>query len=393
MTKLIVPLERTDEDYLSQVRYALTFVSEDVVEYDIDARTRRIALVLRPGSDQEQVTDRVGQLLQRYEKGEFGFKKAVSFEQKRELPVIDAWAELLQRRWVTPVGEGHVILRGPAAALMRAIDQRVDATFVKEFGAELEYFPSTIHSRTLDRCNHYTSFPEHMDFVAHLKQDLDVLRNFSDACKRDGWTPELHEGTMAHSDFAISPSCCYHCYEGMEGWDLPRPGRCVTATLACHRYEGANHRSMTRLRAFTMREVIWVGEPAYVLASRARAEELIVQWAKDWELACALEVANDMFFTDDFAVKASFQRQQEAKRELRARIPAEDLDISIFSSNFHSATFGKAFKITAGGRPATSACIGWGYERWVYAIFSQFGFDLAQWPEALRADMARAQLR
>jgi seryl-tRNA synthetase len=93
-----------------------------------------------------------------------------------------------------------------------------------------------------------------------------------------------------------------------------------------------------------------------------------------------------MFFTQDYAIKASFQRQQQAKKELRLLIPAEKQSISVFSSNFHAATFGKAFNITVGGRPATSACVGWGYERWVYAIFSQFGFDVEQWPEGLRED-------
>jgi len=96
-----------------------------------------------------------------------------------------------------------------------------------------------------------------------------------------------------------------------------------------------------------------------------------------------------MFFTDDFSVKASFQRQQEAKRELRMLIPQESRSISVFSSNFHSNTFGKAFHITAGGRPAASACVGWGYERMAYAIFSQFGLDPALWPEALRTDVER----
>jgi seryl-tRNA synthetase len=386
MPKLQVPLEHVDQDYVSRVRYALTFVSEDVLSYEVDEAAQAVELDLKPGSNESEVCRRVQQLLQRYEKGEFGFRSDVQFEQKRELPVIDAWAELVNRRWVTQVGLGHVILRGPAAQLMRVIDARVDSDFAREFGAELEIYPSTIKSETLDRCDHFTSFPEHMDFVAHLKQDLDVLKAFSEGCRGRSWSPELHAGRMSANDFAVSPSCCYHCYEGMEGWALAKPGRCVTAVLGCHRYEGANHRSLSRLRAFTMREVVWVGHPAYVIQARARAEDLMIEWAKDWELACTLETANDMFFTDDFAVKASFQRQQEAKRELRVAIPSENQSISIFSSNFHSTTFGKAFGITVGGRPAASGCIGWGYERFIYAIFSQFGFEIEQWPAALRRD-------
>jgi hypothetical protein len=124
------------------------------------------------------------------------------------------------------------------------------------------------------------------------------------------------------------------------------------------------------------------------MEGRAKAEELIVQWAKDWELVGSFETANDMFFTQDYAVKASFQRQQQAKKELRLAIPFEKQSISVFSSNFHSMTFGKAFNITLNGRPATSACVGWGYERWVYAIFSQFGMDWEQWPARLREEFA-----
>jgi seryl-tRNA synthetase len=172
----------------------------------------------------------------------------------------------------------------------------------------------------------------------------------------------------------------------MEGWELGSPGRCVTVILGCHRFEGANHESMSRLRAFTMREVVWVGQPRFVTEARAQAEQMIIEWAKEWELVCTLETANDMFFTDDYAVKASFQRQQQAKRELRMRIPFEDRSISVFSSNFHASTFGKAFNITVNGRPATSGCLGWGYERWVYGIFSQFGLDPAQWPTNLRKE-------
>ena len=52
----------------------------------------------------------------------------------------------------------------------------------------------------------------------------------------------------------------------------------------------------------------------------------------------------------------------------------------------HATTFGKAFGITVGGKPATSGCTGWGAERWVYALISQFGFDMEKWPAGLKND-------
>lgn len=386
---LELPVERVDEEYLAQVRYSLTFAAEEIETYELGP-DGVLRLALRPGSDIAAVRAKVEQILERFAKAEFGMKNVVHFEQHREASRCDdVWAQLIERRWISPVGTGHVVLRGPAAALQRTIDSKVTGTFASHFAAEEETYPNTILCQTLDRIHHFTSFPEHIDFVSHLRSDVSVLRQFSENCREGGWRSELHNGRMGAVRFAMTPSCCYHCYEGMEGWNLTKPGRCVTAVVGCHRYEGGNLSAMSRLRAFTMREVIWIGHPEYVKSCRAEADRMIVEWAKDWELDCSVENANDMFFTDEYAVKASFQRQQEAKRELRLLVPQEARRIAVFSSNFHSNTFGKAFNISVDGRPATSACIGWGYERWIYAIFSQFGLDVAGWPRGLQEDFRR----
>ena len=389
MPTISIPIDDVDESALTQLEYALTFASEDIVSARISDST--IHADVKTAEACESAKAKIQELVQRYSKTEFGLPQDVHFRQDRDLQSIDAWAGLLERRWVTEVGQGHVILRGLAAQVLSLIDAKVQREFANHFRAELELYPSTILSRTLDRCAHFTSFPEHIDFVSHLKEDLEVLNTFAGGCREHGWSPQLHDGRMALSDLAISPSCCYHCYEGMEGWKLDAPGRCVTAILACHRYEGSNHRSLSRLRAFTMREVVFIGQPRYVIEARAKAEEIIIKWAKDWELACTFETANDMFFTQDFAVKASFQRLRQAKKELRLQLPGENQSLSVFSSNFHAVTFGKAFNITIDGRPVTTGCVAWGMERWVYALFSQFGFEPREWPVALREELEQHQ--
>jgi seryl-tRNA synthetase len=392
MPLLLVPISGMSPDHLSQLEYALTFVCEDIVSYSVDRMDFSIKLDVRSDEACTRVAHKVDELVKRYRRAESSLAKQIYFRQDRELPIIDAWQGLLDRRWIVPVGEGHMVLRGLAATLVALLEAKVDAVFARTFGAEREYYPATILCETLDRTHHFTSFPEHIDFVTHLKADLAVIDAFEKQCRQEGWSAEAHKGRMAEHEFAVAPSCCYHCYEAMEGWRLDPPGRSVTATLGCHRYEGANHRSLSRLRAFTMREVVWLGHPDYVVECRRKAEDLIVQWARDWGLAGTFEAANDAFFTEDYAVKAAFQRQQQAKKELRLDIPAEGRAISVFSSNFHGTTFGKAFNISVGDRPATSGCVGWGYERWVYAIFSQLGFDPDLWPPKLRDDLQSYRL-
>ena len=385
---ITIPLDAVEPDYRSQVEYAMSFASEDIASYRFDD-TGALALTLKAGADEGAVREKVNKLIERYADRKFGLKQMTHFKQERDLPMVDAWSGMLERRWVTQVGPGHVVLRDTAARLLRTVEGKVLAEVASAFDAEQEFYPSTILCKTLDRINHFTSFPEHVDFVSHLREDVDVLSGFAKKCREGGWKPEHHEGAMSPADFAICPSCCYHCYESMENWSLEKPGRTTTMVVNCHRYEGGNLTTMSRLRAFHQRDVVWVGHPEFVRQSRIKADQLLIQWAKDWELDCTFENANDMFFTDDYAVKASFQRQQEAKRELRLRIPFENRAISCSSSNFHAGTFGRAFNIQCDGRLATSGCMGWGYERWVYAICSQFGLDEKNWPKAILDDMKK----
>src|SRR5579872_7265550 len=271
--KITVPIAGVDRDYLSQLEYSLSFATEDILSYRITEDPLAVEAEVATGADRDQVLRKIQELIQRYEKREFGLPSNVHFEQKRDLPAIDAWNGLLERKWVTPVGEGHVILRGVAAQFSKFIETKVDRVFAKAFNAERELYPSTILCKSLDRIHHFTSFPEHIDFVAHLRRDVDVLNQFSNECRESGWSPAAHNNKMADNDFAVCPSCCYHCYEGMENWDLELPGRCTTMIVNCHRYEGANHRTLSRLRAFTQRDVVWVGHPRFVVESRAKAEE------------------------------------------------------------------------------------------------------------------------
>ncbi len=80
------------------------------------------------------------ELVGRYQRREFGLPSKVQFEQS-DPPLRDAWNGLLERRWVTPVGQGHVILRGPAAQLAGLIESKVDGIAAKAFQAEREAVP------------------------------------------------------------------------------------------------------------------------------------------------------------------------------------------------------------------------------------------------------------
>jgi seryl-tRNA synthetase len=387
MRKTYVDLGPLKPEMLSQLKYAVYFVDEKIS--DIQDEDGRLVLVHTSDRDDEELIRKVGTLIDRFSNGEFGFRENIIFENRVQTPFQENIVkELIEKKIIRQLEDGLFIFREPFVTLLKFFDHSFVQRIGKKFGAKQEYYPVVIHGETLDKTNHFTSFPEHIHFVTHLKEDLDVIEKFAHDVREAGsWKEapdvDLNQALM-QPKLMINPATCYHCYEGMQDEVLEGDGVAVTAVSKVHRYESKNHRDFGRLLDFTMREVIFVGKPDYVKQNRLQSIELLKELVKEWEIDCWIENANDPFFTNDYQVKASFQRQQEMKYELRMQVPYLGKSISVSSSNFHSTTFGNAFQIKAGKRPAVTGCMAFGLERWVFAFLAQYGLEEAQWPAKLR---------
>jgi seryl-tRNA synthetase len=96
-------------------------------------------------------------------------------------------------------------------------------------------------------------------------------------------------------------------------------------------------------------------------------------------------VANDPFFGRGGRMMAATQKEQDLKYELVVPVASVDRPTAVTSCNYHLDHFGQAFGIkTADGKPAHSACIGFGLERIALALFRAHGFDPARWPAGVR---------
>ena len=368
--------------------YAAWFVDEHIerVELEGSALVVGFADQVDPGAIQAKL-ERLAARFARMEE----FESRELFRTGTARPVGEPYGDLVARGWVVELGRGQVALRGLALDLLEFFDD----AFVRRVGgpanARREYYPGVMATDRLNRTNHFSSFPEHVQFVTHLREDLDVLDQFARELRdAGGWTPEVLDRLvrpMASPVVALNPAVCYHCYAAAENTQIEGDGFVVTARSRCHRYESGNHRSLARLLDFTMREVIYVGRPDFVKRHREAGVQLVRELVEHWGLASWLETANDPFFTNDFEVKAAFQRQNDMKYELR--MPLVSGSLAAASSNFHSVTFGKAFNILSKNRPVCTGCTAFGLERWIYGAFSQVGLEPAAWPEGLRADFER----
>lgn len=383
----IVALDRLAPSQYGQLKYAAAFVAEHIEEIAVEGNKLRITHNSPLGN--EVIEERANRLIDRFSKGDFGFKESVLFEHNTDVPYReDIVQELIGRKIIKVLEPGLFIFREPFSSLMRFVDYAFVTRIANRFeGVKEEQYPAVIHSETLDKTNHFTSFPEHIHFLSHLREDLEVIERFSQTVRESGgWkaAPLDLNATMPKPRFTMNPSTCYHCYEGLQNEVLDGDGIVVTAIAKCHRFESKNHADFGRLLDFSMREIIFVGKPDFVRENRLRAIEYIKELAVEWNVDCFLEIANDPFFTNDFQVKASFQRNQEMKYELRLTIPYLDKSIACSSVNFHSNTFGNAFNIRMGKRSAVTGCVGFGIERWVFAFLAQYGLNEARWPASFR---------
>jgi seryl-tRNA synthetase len=299
--------------------------------------------------------------------------------------------ELKRRGWVLELGRGQVGLAGPALALAHALDRRCAQLGRARFGAVEAAYPALIPSEVLGRCGYFASFPQAVSLVAHLVEDYDLIEEFRQA---NATTPQLtipRASSLPTPEACLVPAVCYHCYQSLSGARLST-GRTVTSVGKCFRYESKNITGLDRLWDFTMREVIFVGEEAWVQKERARAIDAVAEQLAEWDLEGVIETANDPFFPTVHATKTYWQVRGDLKFELRLAVESgasgEARTIAAGSFNLHENFFGKTFDIVASdGQPAFTGCVGWGLERWVLAGFTQHGYAPDRWPSSLRAEI------
>ncbi|MBE1447072.1 hypothetical protein [Paenibacillus sp. OAS669] len=384
----VVSLEGLASSQHGQLKYAAAFIDEQIRDIRID--DNKIYITHESAKGNEAIEAHVRRLITRFSQGDFGFKENILFEHKVDTPYEgDIISELVDRKIIKVLEPGLFIFREPFSSLMRFFDYSFVTKVANRFeGVKEESYPAVIHADTLNKTNHFTSFPEHIHFLTHLREDLEIIESFSQSIRdAGGWKQDAPldlNQTMPKPKFTMNPSTCYHCYEGLQNETLEGDGLIVSAISKCHRFESRNHSDFGRLLDFSMREIIFVGKPEFVKENRLRSIEYIKELAVEWNVDSMLEIANDPFFTNDFQTKASFQRNQEMKYELRLTVPYVNKSIACSSINFHSNTFGTAFNIKMGKRNAVTGCVGFGIERWAFAFLAQYGLEESNWPAAFR---------
>ena len=291
----------------------------------------------------------------------------------------DALATLEARGDVIRQGSGLYGLGPRMVVLKQLLEEDLDH-IARELDAEFHSFPSLLSLDVLAKGGYFSSFPHHLTFASRSRRNLGAIGAMASA--GSGLADAVGRAVMPPGH-ALQPNLCFHCYAMLEGRSLDRD-LVISCQGVCFRHEGVRFHGLDRLFEFTMRELVFVGQPGFVLAGRDRLMELTKSLVQAWGLAAQFETANDPFFANAYASRRFFQLATKAKYELLAPLPHEGHLLAIGSFNMHGEFFTRPFDIRLDGARAHTGCVGFGLERWIYAFVAQHGADPEAWPAALR---------
>jgi seryl-tRNA synthetase len=293
-------------------------------------------------------------------------------------PPRSLYEELVAHKIIIPVGVPGIFGR---SAVFEDVLRRVDGAIsrlVADDGAEVMLFPPTIDRSVLERSEYLDSFPNLagavFSFFGRDEQHAALRQAVHNAEPWEAW--------QKMTEVVLSPAACYPVYPTFAG-TIPEGGRLVDMQNWVFRHEPSLE--PMRMQAFRVREFV-----------RAGTADLVVGWRDVWlgrgvELLRSLgldarsEVAADPFFGRGGRLLAANQREQQLKFEIVVPVSSETQPTALCSFNYHQDHFGRIFDIrTPVGEVARTACVGFGLERCVIALFKTHGMVPNEWPRPVR---------
>jgi seryl-tRNA synthetase len=249
----------------------------------------------------------------------------------------------------------------------------------KDDGAEYFVFPPTIDRKVLEKSDYMDSFPNLAGTVFSFRGKELTARQLSEAIHAG----ESWEKYESMTDVVLNPAACYPIYPSFSG-TVPAEGRLVTMFNWVFRNEPSAE--PTRMQSFRVREFVRCGTPAQVVEWRDMWLKRGLTLLESLGLPVQAEIASDPFFGKGGKMLATSQKEQQLKFEVVVPVISTDNPTAVCSFNYHQEHFGEAFEIrTQDGKVANTACLGFGLERLVMALFQTHGFDPGAWPAAVRA--------
>ena len=289
--------------------------------------------------------------------------------------------DLVAAGHIIPVGVQGIFGRGPEfEEVLRRFDDLISRVASADAATKMA-FPPCLDRKVLEQSEFLDSFPQLAGTIFSFSGNQVQHQELSEAI-HDG-RPWTHLQTM--TAVCLTPAACYPIYPILSG-NLPADGRLIDMQNWVFRHEPSSE--PTRMQSFRVREFVRAGTPDMVLAWRAMWLQRSLDLLLSLGLAARTEIASDPFFGRGGRMLAATQREQQLKFEIVVPVISQEYATALCSFNYHQDHFGKLFSIhTAQGEVAHTACLGFGLERIVMALFKTHGMQSANWPHSVREQL------
>lgn len=258
----------------------------------------------------------------------------------------------------TFLAPGITVLESDEAALFAAVETRFQEIATK-LGARQVAGPALLPVEQLARLDFFRNFPHLALPVATLTQEAR-----GELARGEAAVPSA-EHTLVSTGHCLPTATCYGLLLHLRERALEVP-EVVTSIGRCFRNED-HYDGLRRLRAFHMREALYVGSREGVLDHLARSTELVLALADELGIKVRHEPATDPFYLGDGS-RSLLNQMDPVKFEF-----VSDDGTAIASVNRHRNFFGERLGISFDGEPAYSGCLAFGVERWVHVLLQTHG--------------------
>lgn len=295
--------------------------------------------------------------------------------------IDDVFEEMLDKGIVREISSGAYAYSGIFLKVFKyfskKIEEQMDIIFPEYEKIEMEV-PTLTPIADYNEGKYFESFPHHIMFQTTMKNDIDVIDEFS----KNGIQDESFFTNIRPPKNVMRTAACVPVYPSLRGKRIAgAEPKCVLVSGKCFRNEGINVTELSRLNEFYMKEYVFIGTPDQAKSCIERACALWSFWADKFKLNCKIETANDSFFASNYKKLQLFQLIGDSKREFKWLVPGSKNYISCSSANFHRTHFTKVYDIKTkeSGAYCHTSCFAFGIERLAYALLSQKGLDTSKW--------------